>query len=166
MSATITPPRLLFTPEDVEAANSRWGANCGPCALAACLGWDLDRVRPVLGEFERRGYLSPTAMRDAIRAAGYRTAEVKDWPAHGLVRIQFGGPWLKPGVPPRVAYNYTHWVACKFDSARRWIYDVNAPNWMTDADWEADLAPRLAASYKRADGTFQPSHCWEVRRAS
>lgn len=166
MSTITERPRLLFGPEDVEAANKSWRCNCGPAALAACLGWTLDAVRPVLGDFETKGFMGPTAMANAVRAAGFRTMVTPVWPTHGLVRIQFGGPWLKPGVPPRVAYGYTHWVACKGDAGTAWLYDVNASHWLPAAEWEDDLAPRLAASYKRADGTWEPSHCWEVRKSS
>jgi hypothetical protein len=38
---------------------------------------------------------------------GLRTPDL----CEGINRIQWEGPWLNPGVPARVAYMHTHWVA-------------------------------------------------------
>lgn len=106
---------LRFTEEDSSRANELWGANCGPHALAAALGLTLGEAREVLPTFEDKGYTNPTMMLTALVLArakftvakNLRSAELCD----GLNRIQWEGRWTKPGVPPRVAYGYTHWVA-------------------------------------------------------
>lgn len=161
MSETLSPP-LHFSADDLNRAYAEWRCNCGPSALAACLGWTLDAIRPHLGDFEAKGYMSPTMMRRAVEAAGFHRRDALSWPRHGLVRVQFGGPWLNPGVPPQAAYKATHWVASKRDG-EVWVFDCNG-GWMAFDEWERELAPRLAASIKRCDGTWVPSHCWEIRR--
>jgi hypothetical protein len=166
-----SPPPIAFDSDDANAAYEAWGCNCGPSALAACLGWTLDAVRPHLMNFEAKGFMSPTMMIGALTSAGFDRlprslgANTTAFPRHGLVRIQWGGPWLSPGVSPRAAYRYTHWVASKRISLVTWVFDVNG-GWLTFDDWSSGIVPMLIASIKRADGTWTPTHCWEVRRAS
>ncbi len=45
----------LYHPPDVEAAHAVYGANCGPCALAAVLQRPVMAMRPLLDGFEQRG---------------------------------------------------------------------------------------------------------------
>jgi len=57
----------LREPQDVDAAYETWGASCGPAALAALLGLDLEHVREAVsngGEF--RGYMNIPMMRAAL----------------------------------------------------------------------------------------------------
>lgn len=51
----------------------------------------------------------------------------------GIYRIQFLGPWLDPGVPPRVAYFHTHWVAVRGP----WVLDtvVDPSSWIRLTEW-------------------------------
>jgi hypothetical protein len=158
------PLRIAFTQEDAERAHREWGANCGPCALASTLGCSLDDLRPHLGCFESKGFMSPTMMKQAIIAAGYRHYETAyAAPIHGLLRVQWEGPWMKPGVPARVAYGFTHWIAAKLINGESWIFDVNG-GWRTRESWDREIAPIIAASIKRADGGWHFTHRWEVRR--
>ena len=55
---------------------------------------------------------------------GLKTATL----CNGINRIQWEGPWLKPGVPPAAAYKHTHWVAhwagwvlCTAVESYRWV---------------------------------------------
>lgn len=160
-----TPPPLKFTETDAARAYHEWRCNCGPSALAACLGWTLDQVRPHLADFETRGTMNPTQMIAALISAGFARKDAPSWPMHGLVRIQWGGPWLKPEVPKAAAYQHTHWVASKRDDRECWVYDING-GWTTFDAWEATVVPPIVAGIKRCDGTWEPSHCWEVRRNS
>lgn len=173
MTTAIAPlPVNRFDGADLDRAHADWGCNCGPAALAACLGWSLDEVRPHLGEFERRGFMSPSMMLAAIASAGFRTRPIPasspdSLPAHGLLRVQWGGPWLAPGVPPKAAYRYTHWIACKRfggpeDVA---VFDVNCPAWQPMARWQHGTAIVLMDAVKRCDRTFGFTHRWEVRRS-
>lgn len=134
MSVTNQTESLPFLAFDAEAANrahTEWKCNCGPAALAACLGWTLEQVRPHLGDFERRGYVNVTMMRDAIAASGHRHYDgmkrvpsdrhgYPGMPDHGLIRIQWGIPGIGPGIKlPVWASNYTHWIATKFFERHR-----------------------------------------------
>jgi hypothetical protein len=121
----IRPPR--FTIEDADRAHKEWGANCGPGALAAITGLTLDEVRPHMGDFERKGYTNPTLMNFALRRIGRPWRKIgATWPRYGLVRIQWEGPWMDPGVPMPARYRYTHWIGSalgRHDS--RGIFDIN-----------------------------------------
>jgi hypothetical protein len=83
--------------------------------------------------------------------------------AHGLARIQWGGPWTAEGANPRWAGTHTHWVAGKWWQGDEWIFDVNG-GWTFRSTWEAEIIPAITATIKRADGTWFPTHRWEVRK--
>ena len=111
--------RLRFKQADAQRAFEEWGANCGPGALAVALGVPIASVRPLLPDFPDRRYTSPTMMRQALQLAGVPILEEcrgtqlpEDCPAqlprHGLIRIQWTGPWTLTGMNPRWAYTYTH----------------------------------------------------------
>lgn len=117
-----------FVLADVDEAHDEWGANCGPTALAAALGKALvedvhDLVRAPAprgdGPAEFRGFMAPRDMLGALAKAGvpYETAPIirrrTPWPRHGLVRIQWEGPWIGENIDPRAAYQYTHWIAAR-----------------------------------------------------
>jgi hypothetical protein len=170
MSA-VTPPFPAFTAADSDRAYAEWGCNCGPAALAACLDLGLESVRQHLGDFERRRYMNPTMMGNAITALRARRRAMPHdprpearFPARGVVRIQFGGPWLAPGVPVGAAYARTHWVASLDHEGQPWVYDVNA-GWLHRPLWESMVVPDLLAGIRRADGTWYPTHRWEVSPA-
>lgn len=159
---TLQEPR--FSGEEAERANRVWGANCGPGALAVTLGMTLEEVRPFLGEFERRGYMSPTMMFDALKAAKrtWRVVKPADWVRRGLVRVQWEGPWTAPGANPRWAYGHTHWVASAIDvRAGVCVFDING-GWYRLAEWESELVPLLTAQHKRATGKWFITHSIEV----
>lgn len=160
-------PRLAFDSDDAQRAYDAWGCNCGPAALAFALGKTPDEVRPFLGPFEQRGYMNVTMMREAIpKAGGQIVRTYQSWPVQGigLVRIQWGGPWIINGRPARWAATNTHWVAT-WRSAGSWLYvfDINGGLMLVD-QWESEVASRIIASIKRADGKWTISHSWEVAR--
>lgn len=136
-------------PPDIDAAHEAWGANCGPAAIAALLSLSLADVRPHLGDFERRRYMNPTHVREALRSLGWSatnaTADDR-WPHTGLAFIQWEGPW--PNVA--AAYRHTHWVAVRGP----WLYDANADEWAARWWWEGQVAPVLAKDIRRCTGTW------------
>jgi hypothetical protein len=175
----ITPPR--FTLQDVERAAEEWGANCGPGALAAICGLTLDEVRPHMGGFERTRYTNPTLMLGALRSlyiAGaikaWRQTTFNDfdvtWPLCGLARIQWEGPWTAPGVPIRVRYRKTHWVAAACAGGAVGIFDINCINngsgWVALKDWRETVVPFiLETCVPKANGKWHITHSIEVDRA-
>lgn len=173
--ATLPPP-LRFTVDDAERAGNAWGFNCGPGALCALLSLTPDELLPYLGDFKRRGYMSPTHMWQALRALKTRhfknTAQLDDrwqyprfFPLFGLVRVQWGGPWCNDGVPIKVRYCHTHWVAAVQTDCLK-VFDINATcagGWLPFKEWSKQLVPWLIRETQpRADGTWWITHTAEV----
>jgi len=166
----VTPVR--FTLDEAQKAGDEWGFNCGPGALCAILGMTPAEIRPHLGDFERKGYTNPTLMADTLArcGAGYEQVYRGDTPSvlpnlkHGLMRVQWGGPWTKPGVPMRVRYRHTHWVGVRANTSE--IFDINAMcvgGWVPVAEWATQLTPWLIKECcPTGDGTFWPTHGVEV----
>lgn len=166
--------RPRFTLDDANAAYDQWGCNCGPAAIAAVCGLTLDELRPHLGDFEAKRYTNPTLMWQILkRVAPERWTKVPAdaWPRWGLVRIQWGGPWMNAGVPMRARYRHTHWIGCcSAPLASTLIFDVNAMcvgGWVTLREWRDQLVPWLLGECEpKADGTWERTHVVEVDVAS
>jgi hypothetical protein len=166
-----------FTQADAERAYDEWGANCGPGAIAAITGKTLDEVRPFLGDFEAKHYTNPTLMFDSLKRLGIDwrkvTTSVGLWPNHGLVRIQWEGPWTAPGVPMRVRYRHTHWVGAETSSngpkhAETRIFDINCMcvgGWVPLKEWSESVVPWILRELvPKADGRWHMTHVIEVAR--
>ncbi|MCB1423199.1 MAG: hypothetical protein KDJ69_12185 [Nitratireductor sp.] len=157
------------------AANEAWGANCGPAAIAAVLGMTLDQVRPFMGDFEKKHYTNPTLMWDTLRRIGalfsYRGGELgrNNWPIYGFTRIQWEGPWTRPGVPKVARYRHTHWIGVNaIDSNNIGIFDCNATGngtgWTPLTDWENILVPWIIEELvPRANGEWHITHAVEIK---
>lgn len=172
----IKPPR--FTLREADEAHEAWGANCGPAALAAIVGLTLNEVRPHLRGFEGKGYTNPSMMFDALRSVGVPCVRRgllpvddvegprENWPNYGLARIQWEGPWTRPGVPLRARYRYTHWIGAARGASGVGVFDVNCLNngsgWVSLEDWKQVIVPALTASYPRASGGWHVTHAIEV----
>ncbi len=153
------------TLEDAQRAADAWGANCGPGALAAVLGKTLDDVRPHLVGFDLKGYTNPTMMFVALHELGVKWKDVPGWPTNGLVRVQWGGPWMRPGVPIRARYRHTHWIATRLVGDDLFAFDINGAcvGWMPFEEWSGQLAPWLIReAVKRGDGTWTVTHRMEI----
>ena len=166
---------------NMRDANESWGFNCGPAALCAVTGLTPDQVRPHLGDFESKRYTNPSLMAESLRSLRLPFREVfKEKPAHtlsgwvdanapgvvyprfGLVRIQWAGPWTQPGVPIRVRYRRTHWIAVDQREKNRMVFDVNC-GLVAWKDWVDSVVPWiLEQCVPKATGEFWPTHCWEV----
>lgn len=172
------PPPILFTADEARAANVEWGANCGPCALAAACVVDLDVVREVMLEFEERRWTNPTMIEEALHMlvdlpgeeAGSRwfrvimsSAASRGFPhllpVDGIVRVQYEGNWLEPGVPAKAAYKYTHWAAV----CGEWVFcTLRLENeWRTQETWRADIAQHCREQGYRG---WLATHHYEIRR--
>lgn len=181
-----------------QRAADTWKANCGPAAIAAVCGLTLDEVRPHLGDFEKKGYTNPTLMFDTLRRLGRtwvpivrRRTDAQHngtpptpiiWLNLGLVRVQWEGPWTRPGVPMVARYRHTHWVGARsqgapvdpasaaiFDSAMKLgieIFDVNClcvGGWVTFAEWSGQVVPWLLKEAEpKANGQWHQTHVLEL----
>jgi hypothetical protein len=164
-------PACPFQEADLQFASDAWGCNCGPGALAMMLNLPLESVRGRIPEFDVKQYTNPTMMKAALAAFGVAWQLASDrFPRYGLCRIQWEGPWTKPGVPPRVAYRKTHWIGtmevvqAKGNQARfpseRFVYDVNA-GWFPFEHWELHTVPWLLKMYPGATG-WSVAQKWEL----
>lgn len=179
----IESPPLRFTIEEAEAA-AAWRFNCGPAALCAVLGKTPREIRPHLLDFEAKGYTNPSLMAAILRGLGVpfqrrfeRLGPVEGhvgwpFPSLGLVRIQWAGPWTKPGVPMRARYRHTHWIGIRERSVGRHrhccreAFDINAMGvggWMPYDEWAGRLVPWLIRKcVPNASGDWWPTHVWKI----
>ena len=156
------------TLEDAQRASDAWGANCGPGALAAVLNKTLEDVRPHLVGFDAKRYTNPTMMLRALRDLGVQWKDVPGWPANGVVRVQWGGRWMNPGVPIRARYRHTHWIATRLVGDEVYAFDINGAcvGWMLLAEWTDQLAPWLMREVvPKGDGTWTLTHRLELVNA-
>lgn len=147
-----SPLPLRFTADDSDAAYDQWGANCGPHSIAAACGETLVAMRTALPDF--RGFMSPTEINRALlvlcKNANFKSRLKTKTLCNGINRIQWEGKWLNPGVPPRVAYFHTHYVA-HFDG---WVLcTAQVPwLWLSIEEWN-----RLTTD------PWHITHHWEMR---
>jgi hypothetical protein len=159
----------------LEEAQSAWDGkfNCGPAAICAALNLTPDELRPLMPGFAEKGYTNPTLMFETLDRCkvNYRRVYRGDTPMphdafpvlrHGLVRIQFGGPWTNPGVPMRVRYRQTHWIAARNQSTE--IFDAMCVGgWTLFKEWSTKLMPWLIREcYPKATGRWWPTHAIEI----
>lgn len=188
---------IRFDLAAAQNAADEWHFNCGPGALCAVLDMTPTEIRPHLLDFETKRYTNPSLMADVLRGLWipfHRVFEQRDrvsrdvssrkiaaYPSHGLVRIQWDGPWCDPGRPIRARYRHTHWVAIRQAARPRqplqypksgWpgpeVFDVNAMyagGWLSWDEWENELTPWLIGQCEpKASGKWWPTHCWEITR--
>lgn len=164
------PLPLRFSAADQARAYDSWGSNCGPGAIAGVLGLTLDELRPFLGDFEAKRYTNPTLMwgtLNELRVEWQLAKPPLTWPAYGLARIQWQGPWTERGVSPRAAYRHTHWVgACVRAPGDVGIFDINcmeSGGWVALADWSDKVVPwLLKETTPRASGRWHITHAVEI----
>src|SRR5574341_738504 len=158
-------PFAKFSLQEAQAAADKWGANCGPGAIAAVLDKTLDEIRPFLGDFEKKKYTNPKLMLEILdrMEVKFWKPKARIWPKNGLVRIQWEGPWTDPGVPLRKRYRHTHWVASRWIIGEDiFIFDINCicvGGWVPVVEWEKQVVPWLLKQVEpRAYGTFHHTH--------
>ena len=164
------PTRIApFGVREVDAAAAEWGFNCGPGALCGALGLTPNAIRPLMGDFEEKGYTTPTLMAEVLRryGRGHRETYRSDSPGRcrldfGVLRVQWDGPWTRPGVPMRARYRYSHWATVAGDE----VFDINAISaggWLSRQEWERELIPWLIGeTCPRGNGNWWPTHGWEI----
>lgn len=165
--------KMKFDLDIVQKAANDWGFNCGPAALCAITGLMPEQIRKYLDDFEKKGYTNPSLMNKILKNLGlefkqiYRSdRELGGLPIikNGLLRVQWGGPWTKPGVPMRARYRHTHWVAVRKHSFE--IFDINAMcvgGWLPESEWSMQLVPWLIKECcPKGDGTWWVTHGIEV----
>lgn len=167
---------IRFTVADAQKASDDWRFNCGPGALCAVLNMTPDELRPHMLDFEQKGYTNPTLMLGVLDKLGVRYRQIyrgdgpapehTPYPRFGLVRVQWAGPWTKPGVPMRARYRQTHWVATRGEPSAREVFDVNAVcvgGWISWREWSLSLVPWLIRECcPKGSGGWWPTHGLEI----
>jgi hypothetical protein len=178
MTALVSP---RFTLIDAVRAGEEWNFNCGPAALAVVAGLTPDEIRRQMGDFEGKGYTNPTLMFDCLNRLGlawkphkaigptdWHPDNLHVWPRFGLVRVQWEGPWTAPGVPIRVRYRHTHWIAVDstIEGEEPNVFDVNCMcvgGWVPLSEWTASVVPWLLKQCEpKASGAWHLTHVIEV----
>lgn len=161
---------LRFTIDDAQRAADEWGFNCGPSSICAVLNLTPNELRPYLGDFEKKFYTNPSLMIDILKRLGVEFCQTyrSDNPSNtmvvkfGLMRVQWGGPWTNPGVPMRVRYRHTHWVAVNDGE----VFDINAMcvgGWLSWKEWSEKLVPWLIKECcPKGNGTWWLTHGIEI----
>jgi hypothetical protein len=161
----------VITAEQAQTAWEQWHCNCGPGALAAALDLSLDAVHPHLRGFDEKHYTNPSMMKAALKSLAVNF----DWqvrkghaylpPLQGLARVQWAGPWTKPGVPAAAAYRHTHWVASR--NIGQEIFDINCiqfnHGWVSFNEWQTKVVPWLLKQVEpKATGDWWFTHLVEI----
>lgn len=160
----LNEPWYPYTQEELEGANKQWGCNCGPGALATMTGLKPENVLPHIPRFQERRYTNPTMMAHAIRSLGLRIKFARmqtHLTEYGLCRIQWHGPWTRPGVPAAAAYRKTHWIGAMIIEDIQWVFDINC-GWVEALEWEQETVPGLVKMHPGADGKWSATHRWEL----
>lgn len=140
---------LTFGVAEQQDAYDRFGANCGPGALAALLGVTPHEIVPLLGpEFQRLGGTTEVMIEEILTRSGldWGRPAAPCWPDLGIVRIQWDGPWI--GDPdPIEKLRHSHWVLASTRGLPHvMIFDINAISaggWLSLREWSDDLVPWL-----------------------
>ena len=166
-----------FTMEDAERFYDEWRFNCGPASLCAVLAVRPEVALRVIPKFRERGYTNPRMMRNGLDVLGAKVIELLSedgrvtltqdapYPAFGLVRIQWSGRWTNPGVPVRVRYRHSHWIARADDQA----FDINCMcegGWVPWTEWRDQVAPWLIREIEPKATGWWPTHSWAVTPAA
>ena len=166
---TIKPVR--FSLDDAQSAAGGL-FNCGPAALCAVADLLPDEAVSHLRGFDRKGYTNPSMMQQALGELGIKFQRVYEclglgvarspiYPSFGLVRVQWAGPWTKPGVPVVARYRHTHWIAASDDMR----FDVNAMcvgGWLSRTEWETLLVRGYSGMRTEGHGRMVANHCWQI----
>ncbi len=132
--ATMKQDIPLYEPRDMDAA-VKLGARCGHGAFAAALSLPVITAMQGFPRLIEEGvsWVNESAMIEALVRSGrpFHKVSQSDWPQHGLVQVQWLGPWSEPGNPSTWSRARRHWIAVHGDL----IWDANFQMWVSKTDW-------------------------------
>lgn len=159
--------KIPYTVEESETANREWMASCGHHSIASAAGVSLADVKAACSKL--CGWMSPTMIEETLLALGCRYSVVKGKfsgkPAsrineRWIMRVQFEGSWLKPGVPAGAAYQRTHYIAAGDGLVMDTMRHSNVL--CTAEEWE-NLQAENVAKVKSATGYYF-THLWQISK--
>ena len=146
----------LRAPPDAMAAHRRFGATCGPCALAAALERNVADVIQHFPELHHKTFTNLPSMAHALRAAGISWSRCNDLPRAGLALM----------CGPQKYYS-RHWIAVR----EQFVYEVCLDMWLPILVWRRDFLPVLAAEFDslsrrwRVEAAFEIDICCQAAAA-
>lgn len=157
---------LPYTPAQADAAHAQWHAMCGHFAIAAATGRPLDDIRTA--GVPLKGWMNPTMVTQTLDAlqvrhelcplVGIDPETALSLVDHGaILRIQWAGRWLNPGVPKGAAYQRTHYIALKNGTIMDPMYEPNV--WLPVKNWLPIIQNHLVPQIKNATG-YHFTHAW------
>lgn len=164
-------PAVRFGRSEWLAAYRSWGMNCGPGALAGVLGLLPDQAHALLPHFARKGFTTEWMMEEALRTARIPwRPDPGIWPAYGLARVLWRGPWWDDPKPFAREY-HSHWVGVRGrNGSPDEIFDINAieqGGWIPFAEWRDNLVPWLLGwDEPEATGGFEVSDAYALDPAA
>lgn len=174
---------LPYTAAQATAAHDQWNAMCGHYSIAAATGRPLEDIRTA--GVPLKGWMNPTMISQTLRALGvsymkssfagmgdYTTPESaresseamlhlvgSDDTQKAILRIQWEGSWLNPGVPKGAAYQRTHYIAIKAGRIMDPAFDPAIS--LRVGDWMHMVTTNILPQIKGATG-YHFTHAWLI----
>lgn len=175
----MTFPVLPYTLLESAQAHAEWNAMCGHHSIAAAVGVGLDAIRDA--GVPLKGWMSPTMITRTLEALHVQftqrhlsparsPANVLSAPSPQILRMQFEGSWMRPGVPVGAQYQRTHYIAlfgppeqpalimdpllnaCGIHAVDDWLAKARTPDYLAESSfkgttgWHFTHTWRLGAS--------------------
>lgn len=156
---------LPYTDEQSQKAYDDWQATCGHHSIAAASQRPLEDVRKAIPNY--RGWMSPMQILKTLfhlkQGFHYRkdlhTQDIPDSPNPQILRLQFEGSWLNPGVPAAAAYHHTHYIAVLGNEVMDPMIDSSVL--IDKSAWLETQDIRVTQSKPKATG-WHFTHAWEI----
>ena len=164
---------LPYTAAQAKAAHDDWNAMCGHYSIAAATDSPLEDIRTA--GVPLKGWMSPTMISNTLVALKIplRRFLLKDEGFHdasyilglnninsgSILRIQWEGSWMNPGVPIGAQYQRTHYIACKDGTIMDPAFDPAVS--LRVEDWLQVVTNDIVPAIKGSTG-YHFTHAWII----
>jgi len=164
---------LPYTPAEAEAAHDQWNAMCGHFSISAATGRPLEDIRTA--GVPLKGWMNPSMIRDTLAAlqvpfdrwqfmgTSHKNPEAilkaNNIKGGVILRIQWEGSWMNPGVPAGARYSRTHYIAIKDGTIMDPIFDPSIS--LRIEDWLQAVPSNIVPKIKGATG-YHFTHAWTI----
>lgn len=163
---------LPYTVDEANHAHDTWNAMCGHFSIAVATGFTLEEIRTCGIPINPGGWMNPTMISATLRSlsVSHHKVPVTQTPEEefkllehlklaAVLRIQWEGSWLNPGVPVGAAYQRTHYIAYKDGTVMDPMFDPGiCIRWQ---DWLQIVRDELVPQIKKATG-YHFTHVWTI----
>lgn len=163
---------LPYTTAEAESAHDQWNAMCGHFSIAAATGRPLEDIRTA--GVPLKGWMNPTMIRETLESLHVpfdrwqfmgtshknpeAILETDNLKGGAILRIQWEGSWMNPGVPKGAQYQRTHYIACK---AGRIMDPAMGPNIHMPVGLWLQEVPKVVSQIKGAT-SYHFTHAWTI----